>query len=72
MNSDDRTKKRIHTRNDHGTGCTLSSAIAAFLAKGNSLEESVGAAKAYITKALEAGAAYVVGKGRGPVHHFHD
>ncbi len=63
---------RIDTPNSHGTGCTLSSAIAAGLAKGMDMEAAVASAKAYITAALEAGAAYATGKGHGPVHHFYD
>jgi hydroxymethylpyrimidine/phosphomethylpyrimidine kinase len=63
--------KRIDTSNTHGTGCTLSSAIAAQLAKGNLLEDAVMQAKTYITAALEAGSAYQIGHGHGPVHHFH-
>lgn len=63
--------KRIVTGNNHGTGCTLSSAIAANLAKGNTVEVAVGKAKEYITGAIAAGAAYKIGKGHGPVHHFH-
>ena len=63
---------RIATQNDHGTGCTLSSAIACYLAKGMSVEEAVREAKGYITKALEAGSGYGLGKGRGPLHHFFD
>jgi hydroxymethylpyrimidine/phosphomethylpyrimidine kinase len=62
---------RIATRNTHGTGCTLSSAIAAELAKGASLREAVVAAKAYVTAAIEAADALEIGQGRGPVHHFH-
>ncbi|NLX19748.1 MAG: bifunctional hydroxymethylpyrimidine kinase/phosphomethylpyrimidine kinase [Desulfobulbus sp.] len=62
--------KRIITRNNHGTGCTLSSAIAAFLARGESMEDAVRRAKAYITEAIRAGADYTIGKGHGPVHHF--
>ena len=62
--------ERIATRNNHGTGCTLSSAIAAHLALGHPLEEAVRRAKAYITGAIRAGAAYRTGKGHGPVHHF--
>ncbi|MBI5588928.1 MAG: bifunctional hydroxymethylpyrimidine kinase/phosphomethylpyrimidine kinase [Deltaproteobacteria bacterium] len=62
---------RIDTRNTHGTGCTLSAAIAAHLAKGHPLEDAVLQAKIYITGALEAGAAYQLGSGHGPVHHFH-
>jgi hydroxymethylpyrimidine/phosphomethylpyrimidine kinase len=62
---------RVKTRNTHGTGCTLSSAIAAELAKGASLREAVVAAKAYVTAAIEAADTLRIGKGRGPVHHFH-
>jgi len=64
--------ERIATRNNHGTGCTHSSAIASFLAKGYSLEESVRLAKKYITEAIRAGAEYEIGKGHGPVHHFYE
>lgn len=62
---------RIDTANDHGTGCTLSAAIAAGLAKGNSLEQAVGAAKIYLSEALAASTRLTIGHGRGPVHHFH-
>ncbi len=72
---DDRLKtfesKRIETPNTHGTGCTLSSAIAAHLAKNHPLEDAVLQSKIYITEALEAGAAYQLGNGHGPVHHFY-
>lgn len=61
----------LHTRNTHGTGCTLSSAIASYLAKGNSLDDSAYLAKEYITAAITAGSEYIIGKGHGPVHHFH-
>lgn len=61
---------RLETRNNHGTGCTLSSAIAAFIAKGDGIEEAVRHAKEYITEAIRAGAAYRIGHGHGPVHHF--
>jgi hydroxymethylpyrimidine/phosphomethylpyrimidine kinase len=61
--------RRIDTKNTHGTGCTFSSAIAANLAKGMELAEAVGAAKAYITAAIEH--AFSVGKGHGPVNHFY-
>lgn len=61
---------RILTSNTHGTGCTLSSAIAAHLAKGLEMTEAVGAAKAYLTGAIEAGSQLGVGHGHGPVHHF--
>ena len=63
--------KRIVTQNTHGTGCTLSSAIAAGLARGKSLEESVRAAKHYVTAAIKASDRIKVGQGHGPVHHFH-
>jgi hydroxymethylpyrimidine/phosphomethylpyrimidine kinase len=62
---------RILTQNTHGTGCTLSSAIAAGLAKGLALSEAVRAAKAYVTDALVAGQRLKIGSGHGPVHHFH-
>lgn len=64
--------KRIQTRNTHGTGCTFSSAIAAFLAHGLSLNDAVRKAKEYMTKAITIGAQYEIGKGHGPVHHFFD
>lgn len=62
--------KRIKTKNNHGTGCTLSSAIAAGLAQGLGIESAVGLAKEYITGAIGSGAAYTLGKGHGPVDHF--
>lgn len=62
--------KRIPTRNNHGTGCTLSSAIASGLAKGQTVETAVRQAKDYITQAIEGGAEYILGQGHGPVHHF--
>jgi hydroxymethylpyrimidine/phosphomethylpyrimidine kinase len=62
---------RITTRNTHGTGCTLSSAIASGLAKGLSLPEAVGRAKTYISAAIAAADEVPVGHGHGPVHHFH-
>jgi hydroxymethylpyrimidine/phosphomethylpyrimidine kinase len=63
--------RRIATKNTHGTGCTLSSAIAALLAAGEGIEGAVKKAKAYLSEAIEAGAEYRIGKGHGPVHHFH-
>lgn len=60
---------RIASRNVHGTGCTLSSAIAAHLALGHTLEEAVQAAHGYIRGAIEAGAAVVTGQGNGPLNH---
>lgn len=62
---------RIDTENTHGTGCTLSSAIAAHLAKDHELNDAVAAAKSYLSAALEASERLDVGKGHGPVHHFH-
>ena len=62
---------RINTQNNHGTGCTLSAAITAFLAQGIPLNQAVTQAKAYLSAALESGADYVLGHGHGPVHHFH-
>ena len=62
---------RVDTRNTHGTGCTLSSAIAAGLARGLSLGEAVAAAKRYVTAAIGASHRLSVGRGHGPVHHFH-
>ena len=63
--------ERIPTQNNHGTGCTLSAAIASFVARGQSIEEAVRSAKAYITGAIRAGAEYTIGQGHGPVHHFY-
>lgn len=63
---------RLATVNTHGTGCTLSSAFAAYLAKGFGLDEAAKAAKDYIAAAIEAGSRYKIGHGHGPVHHFHN
>lgn len=60
----------IDTDNTHGTGCTLSSAIAAFMALGYTLPEAVIQAKTYITEALQAGADVQLGHGHGPLNHF--
>ncbi len=62
--------KRMYSKNTHGTGCTLSSAFAAFLARGFELNEAAKNAKDYINSAIVAGADYQIGKGHGPVHHF--
>lgn len=62
--------ERVVTRNNHGTGCTLSSAIAAYLARGEDMETAVRLGKDYIAGAIQAGAAYEIGHGNGPVHHF--
>jgi hydroxymethylpyrimidine/phosphomethylpyrimidine kinase len=61
---------RVETKNTHGTGCTLSSAIAAGLARGLGLADAVGRAKEYLTGALRRGSEYRLGRGHGPVHHF--
>jgi hydroxymethylpyrimidine/phosphomethylpyrimidine kinase len=62
---------RIATTNTHGTGCSLSSAIAAGLAKGEELETAVRNAKAWISAAIAAADRLDVGHGQGPIHHFH-
>jgi hydroxymethylpyrimidine/phosphomethylpyrimidine kinase len=64
--------KRVATRNTHGTGCTLSSAIAAFLARGKTMDDAVRAAKDYVTAAIASADRFSVGHGHGPVHHFHN
>jgi hydroxymethylpyrimidine/phosphomethylpyrimidine kinase len=63
--------ERIATENTHGTGCTLSSAIAAGLAKGQDLATAVRKAKDYVTAAIKAGDRIKIGSGHGPTHHFH-
>jgi hydroxymethylpyrimidine/phosphomethylpyrimidine kinase len=63
---------RVLTRNTHGTGCTLSAAIAASLASGLSLLDSVRRAKLYLTNALIHADSLQIGHGPGPVHHFYD
>jgi len=62
---------RIATQNSHGTGCSLSSAIAAGLAKGEDLETAIRNAKAWISAAISAADRFSVGHGHGPIHHFH-
>ncbi|MDI4233084.1 bifunctional hydroxymethylpyrimidine kinase/phosphomethylpyrimidine kinase [Bradyrhizobium sp. 31Argb] len=62
---------RINTANTHGTGCSLSSAIAAELAKGEDVTSAVRNAKRWISAAIEAADRFTVGHGHGPVHHFH-
>jgi len=62
---------RVATGNTHGTGCTLSSAIAAGLAKGLDLVAAAREAKAYVSAAIAASQRLQVGRGHGPVHHFH-
>lgn len=63
--------KRIATKNTHGTGCSLSSAIAAYLARGDDLATAVGHAKDFVTRAIAASDWLDVGGGHGPIHHFH-
>jgi len=62
---------RIATRNSHGTGCSLASAIAAGLAKGQELEVALRHAKTWISAAIAAADRFGVGHGHGPIHHFH-
>jgi hydroxymethylpyrimidine/phosphomethylpyrimidine kinase len=62
---------RIATKNTHGTGCSLSSAIAAGLAKGEDMETAVRNAKAWVSAAIAAADRFAVGHGHGPIHHFH-
>jgi hydroxymethylpyrimidine/phosphomethylpyrimidine kinase len=62
---------RIVTENTHGTGCSLSSAIAAGLAKGEDLTTAVRNAKAFVSAAIAAADRFSIGHGHGPIHHFH-
>jgi hydroxymethylpyrimidine/phosphomethylpyrimidine kinase len=62
--------ERVGTRNDHGTGCSLSAAVAAQLAGGASVPEALRAAKAFVTRALAGGARWRLGAGHGPLDHF--
>lgn len=75
MEADGRLRRfaapRIETRNTHGTGCTLSSAVAAGLAHGLPLVEAVAQAKRYVSAAIARADSVPVGNGHGPVHHFH-
>lgn len=66
------SEKRIRTKNTHGTGCTFSAAIAAFLAQGLPIVKAVHKAKQYLSQAIEAGKDLQIGRGHGPVHHFHN
>ncbi len=65
------TSPHVETRNTHGTGCTLSSSIAARLARGDTLPDAVDTARFYMNKAISAADTLSVGTGHGPVHHFH-
>ena len=61
---------RVLTGNDHGTGCSLSAAIAANLASGASVLVAVRAAKAFVAHGLAGGAGWTLGVGHGPIDHF--
>ena len=63
------TAERIATRNLHGTGCTLSSAIATLLAQGSNMYDAVAQAKRYVSRAIEAGSRMAIGRGNGPLWH---
>ena len=63
---------RVPTKNCHGTGCTLSAAIAARLALGDPLMDAVQSAKQYVSRSLEQADRLLLGAGHGPLHHFHD
>lgn len=62
--------RRVKSRNTHGTGCTLSSALASYIARGYDLDDAARLAKEYISKAVESGAEFIIGHGHGPVNHF--
>ncbi|HVE44056.1 MAG TPA: bifunctional hydroxymethylpyrimidine kinase/phosphomethylpyrimidine kinase [Gammaproteobacteria bacterium] len=64
-------EERINTKNTHGTGCTLSSAIASYLAQGCTLQHAIHISKKYLTKAIESGRNFQIGRGCGPVNHFY-
>ncbi len=66
------TAPRLETKNTHGTGCTLSSAIAAGLAKDLATKDAVKAAHTYLQGAIRAADRLTIGRGHGPVHHFHE
>ena len=64
------THKTIDTQNTHGTGCTLSSAITSFIARGLELADAIAAAENYLSQALAAGKDIHIGEGHGPVNHL--
>jgi len=66
------SQARIATNNTHGTGCTLSSAISANLALGSSIKDAVFKANVYLNNAIKFANSLKIGKGSGPVHHFHN
>ena len=61
---------KIESHNLHGTGCTLSSAIATKLSQGHSMKEAIALAKGYVTKAIDAAKDMQIGHGHGPLWHF--
>lgn len=65
------TAQRVESQNTHGTGCTLSSAIATLLALGHDLPQAVEQAKAYVTEGIRTGADVHIGQGHGPLNHFY-
>lgn len=65
------SNQRIDSKNTHGTGCTLSAAITANLAKKQSVTDAVNDANTYLYQAIQASAKQSIGQGQGPVHHFH-
>jgi hydroxymethylpyrimidine/phosphomethylpyrimidine kinase len=64
-------QERIDTKNTHGTGCTLSAALATLLARKVAMPDAARRAKDYLTEALRSAEQLKVGRGHGPVHHFH-
>ena len=64
------SSKRIETKNTHGTGCTLSAAIAAELASGKELHQAISSAKRFLLKAIGSGKDYMIGNGHGPINHL--
>jgi hydroxymethylpyrimidine/phosphomethylpyrimidine kinase len=62
--------QRVPTANDHGTGCTLSAGIAAFLARGETVLDAISRAKEFVTRAIEGSASWDLGTGHGPLDHF--
>jgi hydroxymethylpyrimidine/phosphomethylpyrimidine kinase len=62
--------ERLATTNDHGTGCTLSAATAAFLARGAPVSQALGSAKEFVTRAIAGSAGWKLGAGHGPLDHF--
>jgi hydroxymethylpyrimidine/phosphomethylpyrimidine kinase len=62
--------RRVVSDNDHGTGCSLSAALAAYLARGAEMEDALASAKAYVTRAIEGAAHWELGRGHGPLDHF--